>query len=269
MDEIEPFKDQAIEEIARIIGDFYTSSQITTFFERAGYPHIVHDGSTKWRFVFEALKSIRKNKYGSHDILKIIKTLCDPQAFFSNPKIHEQIIFRINRVLAFYGLKISKEGAVLRKANKKTAFETSPESIRLFDSRNFHQKIIFHGRKLFLDSSYSNAVFECCKAYDKQVRILSQIEDHGASLMNKAFSEKGPIKLNSQQSLSEKNEQEGIMHISRGLMFAIRNPQGHEPALDWPISQEEALDLLSFLSYLFKKLENSVAVICNKICKPT
>lgn len=268
MNEVEPFKDAALEEIAHIIAEFHTSSQITMFFARAGYPHIVHDTSTKWRFVYESLLSINKTEYGSHEILKVIKTLCDPQAFFSNPETHEKIILRINKVLTFYALEISTEGALLKKVAKGTRLEKTPESIKLFDARSFHHKVILHGRKLFLESNYSNAVFECCKAYDKEVRVFSQIDDHGASLMNKAFSEKGPIKLNAQQTLSEKNEQEGIMHLSRGLMFAIRNPQGHEPSRDWPISQEEALDLLSFLSYLFKKLENSVALVDNKIHKP-
>jgi hypothetical protein len=40
-------------------------------------------------------------------------------------------------------------------------------------------------------------------------------------------------------------------------MSAIRNPQAHEPALNWPITREDALDLLSFLSFLFKKLDKA------------
>lgn len=267
MNEIGPIKEAALEEIAHTIADFYTGSQITMFFARAGHPQIVHDASTKWRFVYEALLSISKSKYGSHEILKIVQTLCDPQAFFSIPEKHEQITNRINKVLNFYALEVSRDGAIIKKASKQTRLETTPEGMKFFDSRLFHPKIKLHGRKLFLEGNYSNAVFECCKAYDKEVRVFSQIDDHGASLMGRAFPEKGPIKLNAQQSLSEKNEQEGIMHLSRGLMFAIRNPQGHEPALDWPISQEEALDLLSFLSFLFRKLENSVAVVGSQVHK--
>lgn len=56
---------------------------------------------------------------------------------------------------------------------------------------------------------------------------------------------------------TERNEQEGIMHLSRGIMGAIRNLQAHEPALDWPITKEDALDLLSFLSFLFRKLDKT------------
>lgn len=56
MKQIEPFSLSALERIAKIIiGDRYTSSEITELFRKAGFPHIRHDGSTKWRFVYAAL----------------------------------------------------------------------------------------------------------------------------------------------------------------------------------------------------------------------
>ncbi len=100
-------------------------------------------------------------------------------------------------------------------------------------------------------------MFECCKVYDKEVSQKSQIQEHGVSLMSKAFSLSGTLKLNAQITETERNEQEGIMHLSRGIMGAIRNPQSHEPALDWPITKEDTLDLLSFLSFLFRKLDKT------------
>ena len=115
-----------------------------------------------------------------------------------------------------------------------------------------------HARRLFVEGNYFHAVFECCKVYDKEVSQKSQIQDSGASLMSKAFSLSGTLKLNNQRTETERNEQEGIMHLSRGIMSAIRNPQAHEPALDWPITREDTLDLLSFLSFLFRKLDKAV-----------
>jgi len=262
--EAESFKDAALEEIAKIIGDSYTGSEIFNFFSRTGH-NLVLDSSTKWKYVYSTLLEIKKNKYGYHDILNIIKIFCDPQAFISNPELHEKILVRINKVFHFYALEISNEGSLMKRNTKRKTLEAISEDIKIFDVRKFHSQIVLHSRKPFIDGNYSNSVFESCKAYDKQVRVFSKIDDHGASLMGRAFSEKGPIKINAQQTTTEKNEQEGIMQLSRGLMFAVRNPQGHEPALDWPISLEEALDLLSFLSYLFRKLENSSALIDNQI----
>jgi hypothetical protein len=41
-------------------------------------------------------------------------------------------------------------------------------------------------------------------------------------------------------------------------MQAIRNPTAHEPALYWPISKEDCLDLLSFISYLLRQLDKAI-----------
>src|SRR5947209_2402063 len=46
--------------------------------------------------------------------------------------------------------------------------------------------------------------------------------------------------------------------LSAGLMSAIRNPTAHEPAVDWPISLDDCLDILSFISFLYRQLDKAV-----------
>jgi hypothetical protein len=41
-------------------------------------------------------------------------------------------------------------------------------------------------------------------------------------------------------------------------MAAIRNPTSHEPAVDWPIGREDCLDILGFISFLYRKLDVAV-----------
>lgn len=94
------------------------------------------------------------------------------------------------------------------------------------------------------------AVFESCKAFDKAVAVMGQLGLHGVPLMTAALRLEGPIKLNSQRTITERNEQDGVMK-------AIRNPEAHEPEIDWPMTREDALDVLSLLSYLYRKLENA------------
>ena len=57
---------------------------------------------------------------------------------------------------------------------------------------------------------------------------------------------------------TDKNVQDGIKFLSAGLMRAIRNPTSREPALDWPITERDAADILSFISFLFRQLDNAV-----------
>jgi uncharacterized protein (TIGR02391 family) len=124
--------------------------------------------------------------------------------------------------------------------------------------RNYHELIHKHCRQLFIQKNYFHAVFEAAKVYNKLVQDKSQSEKDGQSLMLDVLSVNGVLKLNKCMTQTEKNIQEGVKFLSAGLMQAMRNPTAHEPALDWPISKNDCLDMLSFISYLFRQLESAV-----------
>ncbi len=194
MQDIQPFSLSALEQIAKVIGDRYTGSEISEFFRKAGFPTIRHDGTTKWRFVYNALEQIQGNRYGPRQVAGIVQILCDPQAWAAT----------------------------------------------------------------FFGGHYFHAVFECCKAFDKIVREKSNVDKHGSELMSGALSVTGTLKLNSQQTETQRNEQEGLMFLCIGLMRAVRNPESHEPELDWPITREDALDILSLISFVYRQVDKAI-----------
>ena len=250
----------ALEAIAKIIGDRYTGPEITAFFRKAGFPQVSHDGSTKWRFTLVALENLQREIYGDANIAKVLETLCNPQEFFGRPEAHSELVERIDEIVSFYGLVVDRKTgklAVSEKARAELRRRESAEA-QAFDARKLHPEVIKHGRDLFVQGRHFHAVFECCKAFDRAVASKSLIDEHGEKLMGIALSLSGPLKLNSQRSQSEINEQEGIMHLCKGLMRAIRNPEAHEPELDWPIDQRDALDILSLISFLYRKLGAAV-----------
>jgi uncharacterized protein (TIGR02391 family) len=257
--ELEPFKLSALETLAKIIGERYSGSEISEFFRKAGFQEISHDGGTKWRFVYATLEAIQKKPYGTHNVVKLIQQLCDPQEYFSTPDKHIEICRQVNNILSFYGLMVGDDGKIRKSGEKATSLsKTIPENAKIFDERRFHNKITQHARKLFIEGNYFHAIFECCKVYDKEVQSKSQMQGFGSKLMEAALATSGTLKINTQQTKTEISEQEGLMHLSVGLMRAIRNPQAHEPALDWPITREDALDMLSFLNFLFRKIERAI-----------
>jgi uncharacterized protein (TIGR02391 family) len=131
----------------------------------------------------------------------------------------------------------------------------------VFDGRHFHGEVARHSQRLFLQGNFFHAVFESAKAYNKLVREKSQTEKDGQSLMLEVWGcDKGVLKITQCQSETDRNVQDGVKFLAAGLMQAIRNPTAHEPALDWPISQDDCLDILSFLSFLFRKLDDAVFV---------
>ena len=128
-----------------------------------------------------------------------------------------------------------------------------------FTNRNFHPEILRNCSKLYFDGHYFHAVFEAAKIYHQLVQAKSQSIKEGQDMMLQVWNpEKGTLKVTKCISSTDKNVQEGIAFLSAGLMRAIRNPTAHEPANLWPITKEECLDILSFVSFLMKKLDDSV-----------
>lgn len=128
-------------------------------------------------------------------------------------------------------------------------------------ARDLHSDVIKHAQQLFLQGNYFHAVFEAAKAYNKQVREKGQSAKDGEALMLDVWGcEKGVLKVTPCLSETDKNVQDGIKFLSAGLMRAIRNPTAHEPAVDWPISRADCLDMLSFMSFLFRRLDQAVYV---------
>ncbi len=132
------------------------------------------------------------------------------------------------------------------------------EASRDFHTRNFHSEIHKHCSKLYSQGNYFHAVFEAAKVYNKKVQEKAQSSQNGQALMMEAWTTSGVLKMTACQTKTDKNIQEGVKFLSAGLMQAMRNPTAHEPALDWPISKEDCLDMLSFISYLLRQLDKAV-----------
>jgi len=257
----QPFDLPALERLATIIGDRYSWREMTNFFTDAGVTDLqTREGETaKWRFAERVLRELQRQTNGTQRIAQIIERLCSPQSFFGQADVHLQMLTSVNEVLSHYTLRVDRSGRVVvdETVTPQLRSRASPQAV-LFDSRQFHPEVRKHARQLFVERRHFHAVFECCKAFDGAVRAMAQSSKHGSELMGAALSKTGALKLNTLRTETEVNEQEGYMHLCMGLMRAIRNPLSHEPEYDWPMAQEDALDMLSLLSYLFRQLDKVI-----------
>lgn len=144
--------------------------------------------------------------------------------------------------------------AELKKKIGKKDKKTEKKNSKLFTDRKLHESVIFASRDLFSSGFYSQSIFETCKLLNKRVQELSKSTKDGKSLMLEVFSVNNPVlKFSDNLSQSDKDEQEGFMHLFAGVMQGIRNPKGHELVnLKDPY---RTLEYLAFLSLLFRKLD--------------
>ncbi len=137
--------------------------------------------------------------------------------------------------------------------------DVSKEALAEFLAQNFHAEVHKHSKDLYVQGNFFHAVFEACKAYNKLVQAKSNSTKDGQALMLGVWGGKdGVLKVTPCESQTDLNVQDGVKFLSAGMMAAVRNPTAHEPALDWPIDKQDCLDLLGFLSFLFRKLDIAV-----------
>lgn len=174
-----------------------------------------------------------------------------------NPEERTRLLVRFCRELATDELRPRVEKILLE--NGVAPREINREDYELFIGRNFHPAVIAHAQTLFLQGNYFHAVFEVAKVYNNLVGEKARSDKDGRPLMLDVWRwDQGVLKITACQTETDKNVQDGIGFLSAGLMQAVRNPTAHEPAVDWPISKIDCVDILSFLSFLLRKLEDAV-----------
>ena len=142
----------------------------------------------------------------------------------------------------------------LKKKLKVIEAKPIKRNILLFNDRKLHSSIIYTSKRLFSDGYYSQAIFEACKLLNKHVQEVSRVSADGKNLMLTAFSPNNPkIRLNKLSDQSDRDEQEGFMHIFAGTMQGVRNPKGHD--LIVLKDAYRALEYLGLVSLLFKRLD--------------
>jgi len=144
-----------------------------------------------------------------------------------------------------------------QKGNRQTRESREAEE---FDARGLHLEVREHTRSRFLTGNYEDAILAGYKAFEKCVQKRAHSNLSGYELMKEVLdSQKGSLKLDPQcvEGQQYENEQQGLKLLCMGLVRAIRNPLAHELAQDRPITRGDALDILSFISFLYRQIEKT------------
>ena len=65
------------------------------------------------------------------------------------------------------------------------------------------------------------------------------------------------VSLNSLSTETDKGEQRGFVNLLVGSSESIRNPLAHNPKVEWDMSEGDALDILSMVSLIHRKLDRA------------
>ena len=261
-----PFDPQHLEAACRVLADTdrgLTGSEIDHILQDMRIEN-VSPGLTKWKRLFNALVTAQnKHQVGNHLIMFITRAM-KPVSYARDTAAFDWRRDELNVVLAFSGFCIRDDGQIERSTKETTVAGARLRAGRMkaaLSSRNVHADVLKYCDAELIKENYFHAVFEATKGVAERIRQLSGLKSDGAELVNAAFAISKPIlALNRLQTETEKSEQKGFTHLLLGVFGAVRNPLAHAPKIIWPMPEQDALDLLTLLSFVHRKLDGTIRV---------
>lgn len=259
---IASFSDSHIRKISEILADAYTHRELSDLLRQCGIAE--QGGNPKWERVLLALTCRQKVDRCGNNVGAFIQAAMAPVRFVGRSQVFGDFRDRINEVLAFSGLHLGEDGKLKPVAKAHTLAEAQERAGRLRSAliqRNVHHDVLNFCRAELLQENYFHAVFEATKSVAQKIRDKTGLTGDGADIVDKAFGISAPLlAINSLQTDTEKSEQTGFANLLKGMFGTFRNVTGHAPKITWPISEQDALDLLSLVSYLHRRLDTAAQV---------
>ena len=136
--------------------------------------------------------------------------------------------------------------------------------------RHLHEKLKSKVERYYHNQQYGHAADQGAKIYASVIRDLTGKDTDGADLASlfsfqldketKVISKLPNISVSELKTLSERNLQDGQLHLTKGLMQGFRNPINHAPVeevVPAVFSELDCLNILSLVSYLVTRLDSA------------
>jgi len=260
---IEKFDDNILEAICDILGDTndgLTGSEIGKLLNQTNIEDIDPLLTKRYR-LFNALSQKQEKDNCGNNIIAFIKAAMDPVRYTRKKEIFENRKEALNEVLALRGYELLDNGDIKLISKVDTISKAQNKANRLnkkLNDRNVHQDVLNFCRAELVADNYFHAVFEATKSVADKIRSKSGLTTDGADLIDKTFTVKNPILIiNNLETETEKSEQKGFANLLKGVFGLFRNVTAHEPKIKWEINEQDALDLLTLVSYIHRRLDNA------------
>ncbi len=262
---VAPFSAERLEAISKVLGDTnegLTGTEIDHFLRNCHIPNPTPD-MTKWKRLYNAFVEFQnEHRLGNH-VVVFIKRAMDPALYVGQPHVFRSRRDKLNSVLAFCGLTLGEDGQV-RRADAATTIDQALERANRLHAalvqRSVHADLLSFCKAELLQENYFHAVFEAMKSITAKIRTLSGLSGDGSDLVQNAFGQKSGdplLVINSFNTETQRGEQNGFMNLLKGLYGTIRNPLAHDPKVEWDMTEQDALDILTTLSLVHRKLDQA------------
>lgn len=259
-EKLPPIHGGVLEGICKVLGDTVnglTGAEIGKFLQDVRIPDI-DPNNTKWKRLYNAFADFQNNRQLSNNILKFINLSMNPARYVGRSEQFEYMRSELNQRVSFIGLQLSERGKFIETQITTTILEAELRAVRLrnkLEQRNTHPIIYEYCKAELLAENYFHTVFEATKSISERIRQRTGLMDDGGELVDKAFSIKNPlIKINDLSNETKESEHKGFANLIKGVFGMFRNTTAHSPKIVWDINERDALDILSTISLIHRRL---------------
>ena len=258
---------EQLETIALILGETntgFTGAEVGQTLLKCGIED-VDPTNTKWKRLYNALANSQNFTKRGNEVVCFIHRAMSPVKFVGNTRRFDSLRAGLNEALAFFGLELHEDGILHKTAVARTlpdAEKRADELRHALTDRSVHLDVLLFCRAELLEKNYFHAVLEASKSVADKIRKATGLTSDGAELATSAFAlsshNRPRLAINSLKTETEQSEQKGFMNLLIGLFGTFRNPTAHGVRIYWPIDQQDALDILSMISLVHRKLDKSI-----------
>jgi uncharacterized protein (TIGR02391 family) len=262
---IASFTDNQLRTLSDSLVRAFSHKELTALLNACGI--VEQGGVPRWERTLLAISSRQRQDRCANNVAAFIQTAMDPVRFINRAQEFLELRDDLNRALAFSGLQLGEDGKLREVSTANTLSEAEKMADQLLSElrrRKVHPDVLKFCRAELLNANppnYFHAVLEATKSVAQKIRDQTGLKGDGADIVDDAFKISSPLlAINSLQTETEQSEQKGFANLLRGIFGTFRNVSSHAPKIIWPISEQDALDLLSTVSYLHRRLDAAVKV---------
>lgn len=256
--------DNTLQAICDVIGETssgLTGSEMGRLLRQQGINDIEPTVTKRFR-LFLALQNKQNRDKCANNIFAFVQSVIDPIRYVNSSEIFENRRSSLNIILALRGYEIKTDGKIHKIDKVYTLTEAQRKANKLqgkLKERNVHYMVLRFCKAELVVDNYFHAVFEATKSIADRIREITGISTDGAKLIDKAFNINLPIlAINSLRTETELSEQKGFAMLLKGIFGTFRNVTAHAPKIKWPMTEEDALDLLTMVSFVHRKLDKTI-----------
>jgi uncharacterized protein (TIGR02391 family) len=251
-----------LEQMARTIVDAVTHAELSRLMVQCSIED--QGGGPRWERMLLALAARQQRDGCGNNVGAFVQAVMAPVRFVSNPDVFSSLRHRLNEVLAFSSLHLGEDGKLKGVPQATTLTEAQERAGRLraeLQRRQVHPDVLRFCKPELLGENFFHAILEATKSVADKIRSKTGLTSDASTLADAAFGGKPPrLAINRLVTASEQSEQSGFCNLLKGVFGVFRNQTAHEPKITKTYTEQDALDLLTLVSYLHRRIDSSALV---------